>query len=82
MSHIVFGSIAMLTCCLQIWPWLRARNLALHRGLGRVYVFAGVLPAGLLGFVVGVNTPFGPVVFNVASRNPDACRSYSLPRLR
>lgn len=28
------------------------------------------------------DTPFGPVVFNVASRNPDACRSYSLPRLR
>ncbi|GAA3988470.1 DUF2306 domain-containing protein [Allokutzneria multivorans] len=60
-SHIIFGSIAMVTCCLQIWPWLRQRNLALHRRLGRVYVFAGVLPAGLLGFVVGVNTPFGPV---------------------
>ncbi|MCP3804648.1 DUF2306 domain-containing protein [Allokutzneria sp. A3M-2-11 16] len=60
-SHIIFGSIAMVTCCLQIWPWLRSRDLALHRRIGRVYVFAGVLPAGVLGFVVGVNTPFGPV---------------------
>ncbi|MEV4073957.1 DUF2306 domain-containing protein [Nonomuraea fuscirosea] len=59
--HVVFGSIAMLTCCLQIWPWFRARYPRAHRLIGRVYVFGGCLPAGVLGLVVGVATPYGPV---------------------
>ncbi|WP_346111461.1 DUF2306 domain-containing protein [Nonomuraea maheshkhaliensis] len=59
--HVVFGSIAMITCCLQIWPWFRARYPRAHRMIGRVYVFGGCLPAGLLGLVVGLATPFGPV---------------------
>ncbi|WP_327091782.1 DUF2306 domain-containing protein [Nonomuraea sp. NBC_01738] len=59
--HVIFGSIAMTTCLMQIWPWLRARNPRLHRLTGRVYVLAGVLPAGLLGLVVGAATPFGHV---------------------
>ncbi|MEV4807991.1 DUF2306 domain-containing protein [Nonomuraea sp. NPDC049421] len=59
--HVVFGSIAMITCCLQIWPWFRARHPRAHRRIGRVYVFAGCLPSGLLGLTVGVATPWGPV---------------------
>jgi hypothetical protein len=60
--HVVFGSIAMITCCLQIWPWFRARHPGAHRLIGRVYVFAGCLPSGLLGLVVSATTPyFGPV---------------------
>ncbi|MCF6470886.1 DUF2306 domain-containing protein [Nonomuraea sp. MG754425] len=59
--HVVFGSIAMITCCLQIWPWFRGRYPRAHRLLGRTYVFAGCLPGGLLGLVVGLATPFGPV---------------------
>ncbi|GAA3095047.1 hypothetical protein GCM10020001_008770 [Nonomuraea salmonea] len=59
--HVVFGSIAMITCCLQIWPWFRARYPRAHRRIGRVYVFAGCLPSGLLGLTVGVATPWGPV---------------------
>jgi uncharacterized membrane protein len=61
-AHVVFGSVAMLTCAVQLWPWLRRRYPAVHRVIGRVYVFGGVLPAGVLGFAIGVVSPFGPVI--------------------
>lgn len=59
--HVVFGSVAILTCCLQVWPWLRQRHPKVHRISGRLYVFAGVLPSALLALVIGARTPFGPV---------------------
>jgi uncharacterized membrane protein len=59
--HVLFGSIALATAVLQIWPWLRRNHPVLHRRTGRVYVFAGVLPAGLAALVVGAFTPYGPV---------------------
>jgi hypothetical protein len=59
--HVLFGSIAMATAVLQIWPWFRRRHPVWHRRLGRLYVFGGVLPAGLAALVVGAFTPFGPV---------------------
>jgi hypothetical protein len=61
-AHVVFGAVAILTCCLQVWPWLRARHPAVHRRIGLAYVFAGVLPAGVLGLILGAQTPFGPVL--------------------
>ncbi len=61
-AHVVFGSIAMVTACLQVWPWLRREHPAVHRRLGRLYVFGGVLPAGLLGLTMGAVSPFGPVL--------------------
>jgi hypothetical protein len=60
-AHVVFGSIALLGACLQIWPWFRRRYRAGHRWIGRAYVFAGVLPAGLLALPMGALSPFGPV---------------------
>lgn len=59
--HVVFGSVAILTCCLQVWPWLRQRYPKVHRICGRLYVFAGVLPAAVFAFVIGSVSPFGPV---------------------
>ncbi|MCY1074242.1 DUF2306 domain-containing protein [Archangium lansingense] len=59
--HVVFGAVALLTTWLQVWPWFRQRHPVAHRLIGRVYVFGGVLPAGLTGLVIGVFTPFGPV---------------------
>jgi hypothetical protein len=53
-GHIFFGSIALVTCSLQVWPWLRQRHPRAHRISGRLYVFAGVLPSGLLAGVVSV----------------------------
>ncbi|MEV4704836.1 DUF2306 domain-containing protein [Actinoplanes sp. NPDC049316] len=59
--HVLFGSIALATAVVQIWPWFRRRHPAWHRRAGRLYVFGGVLPAGLTAPVVGFFTPFGPV---------------------
>ncbi|KFZ76684.1 hypothetical protein ED92_40680 [Amycolatopsis sp. MJM2582] len=59
-AHVLFGSIAMISALLQIWPWFRAKYPAVHRKLGRVYVFAGVLPAGVMALTVGALSPFGP----------------------
>ncbi|MBF6338856.1 DUF2306 domain-containing protein [Nocardia abscessus] len=59
--HVVCGSIAILACGFQVWPWFRRKHPAAHRHLGRWYVIAGVLPAGLAGLVIGATSPFGPV---------------------
>ncbi len=61
-AHVIFGTVAILACCFQIWPWFRVRYPAAHRAIGRVYVFGGVVPAGLLGLVIGANGPFGLVL--------------------
>ncbi|MEJ2885818.1 DUF2306 domain-containing protein [Actinomycetospora aeridis] len=50
--HIATSTIALLTLCLQMWPWLREHHPAVHRVSGRVYVFAGALPAALLSLVL------------------------------
>ncbi|MGH3964090.1 MAG: DUF2306 domain-containing protein [Pseudonocardiaceae bacterium] len=51
-THILFGSVALLAGCMQVWPWFRHRYPVAHRTIGRVYVFGGVLPAGIA--VLGV----------------------------
>ncbi|GIG55869.1 hypothetical protein Lfu02_02410 [Longispora fulva] len=61
LAHIGFGTVALVTCGLQVWPWFRQRHPAWHRRAGRVYVFAGVLPAGLTGIVVSIVSHTGYV---------------------
>ncbi|GIE96838.1 hypothetical protein Ari01nite_43030 [Paractinoplanes rishiriensis] len=58
--HVVFGGIALSTAVFQIWPWFRNRHPIAHRRMGRLYVFAGVIPAGLAALTVGAFTPYGP----------------------
>jgi hypothetical protein len=60
-AHVLFGSVALLGGALQVWPWLRLARPALHRRIGRVYVFGGALPAAATGLVLAVFTPFGPI---------------------
>jgi len=60
-THIGFATVAMVTCALQIWPWLRQKHPAVHRRTGRVYVFAGAIPASIAGFTIALAVPFGPV---------------------
>lgn len=60
-GHVLFGSVAILSCCFQVWPAFRRRYPAAHRWIGRAYVFAGVLPAAVLAVVIGAVSPFGPV---------------------
>ena len=45
MIHILSSSVALVTCVLQVWPWLQKHRPRLHRISGRLYVFAGILPA-------------------------------------
>lgn len=61
-AHVVFASVAMAAAVVQIVPALRSRFPAWHRRFGRLYVFLGVLPAGLTGLIIGIMTPFGPVL--------------------
>jgi hypothetical protein len=61
-AHVLFGTVAMSTACFQIWPAFRARHRRGHRLTGRVYVYAGALPAGVLGLYVGWHTAAGPSV--------------------
>ena len=60
-GHVVFGAVALLTSCLQVWPWFRNRYRVAHRIVGRVYVFVGVLPASLMALPIAAMSPFGPV---------------------
>jgi uncharacterized membrane protein YozB (DUF420 family) len=51
-GHVIFGSVALITVCLQIWPWLREHHPAVHRWSGRLFVFAGVLPSAACAIVI------------------------------
>lgn len=58
-THVMFGSVAMVSAVAQLWPRLRARHPVLHRRVGRVYVGAAI-PAAAFAMVIGAATPFGP----------------------
>jgi uncharacterized membrane protein YozB (DUF420 family) len=60
-AHIMFGSIALVTACLQLWPCLRRRHPGLHRWSGRVYLCGGVLPGGIAVLGVAPVSTTGPV---------------------
>ncbi len=51
-GHISFGGLALLTGWSQFSPKLRARNLNLHRNLGKMYVTAALI-AGVCGVYLG-----------------------------
>ncbi|MGH8791938.1 MAG: DUF2306 domain-containing protein [Stackebrandtia sp.] len=59
--HIMFGTVALVTTCLQVWPWLRRHKPAAHRMSGRIYVFGGVLPAAVLSLPIGALSLAGPI---------------------
>jgi uncharacterized membrane protein len=46
--HIAGGSIAMITMCIQVIPWVRRHHPKVHRVSGRFYIFAGVLPCAVM----------------------------------
>jgi hypothetical protein len=56
LGHIVFGTVTLVTVCLQLWPWLRRTHPRVHRISGRAYVFGGMLPSCVLALAV---VPFG-----------------------
>jgi uncharacterized membrane protein len=57
--HIVTSVTALCTGPFQFWPVVRRRG-SLHRVIGRVYLFAGVLPGSVSGLYVAVMSTYGP----------------------
>jgi uncharacterized membrane protein len=57
--HVLCGTVAIVTCCLQVWPALRQKHPRVHRLSGRLYVAAGVLPGGVSGLAVAYVSPSG-----------------------
>jgi uncharacterized membrane protein YozB (DUF420 family) len=43
--HMSGGTIAMLTMCLQLWPWLREHHPKWHRVSGRLYILGTLIGA-------------------------------------
>ncbi|HEV2784466.1 MAG TPA: DUF2306 domain-containing protein [Actinophytocola sp.] len=60
-GHVLFGSVALITMCLQLWPWLRRRYPVVHRTSGRIYVFAALPSAGFALAMTGVSYPAGKI---------------------
>jgi uncharacterized membrane protein len=58
-GHVMFASVAIMTAVAQIWPGLRTRRPALHRRVGRIYVWTAIA-AAVCAMVIGAATPFGP----------------------
>jgi Predicted membrane protein (DUF2306) len=50
--HMAAGTVALLSICLQMWPWLRQTYPAVHRWAGRAYIFGGALPGGICGITI------------------------------
>lgn len=57
--HVVTSVIALCVGPFQFWPAVRRRR-ATHRAIGRVYLFAGVLPGSVSGMCVAVMSTYGP----------------------
>jgi hypothetical protein len=57
--HVLTGIVAVCLGWLQVWPWLRENHPVIHRRIGWVYFFGGVIPSGILAFPVAVLNIFG-----------------------
>lgn len=52
-THIIFGGLALLIGWMQFVPKWRTKNLALHRQIGKIYVFS-VLLSAISGFYIAL----------------------------
>jgi len=50
-THMAAGTLAMITMCLQVWPWLRQNHPKVHRVSGRFYI-TGALIATAAGLTI------------------------------
>lgn len=57
--HAFSGGLALLVGPFQFWKWLRSKQRRLHRWVGRIYMFLGIFPAAITGFIVAQNTIAG-----------------------
>ncbi|HEX6501152.1 MAG TPA: DUF2306 domain-containing protein [Micromonosporaceae bacterium] len=59
--HVGASTVGLCTSIMQVWPWLRRKYPRVHRYTGRVYVFAGIYPAGVTAIVLTIFWPFSAV---------------------
>jgi uncharacterized membrane protein YozB (DUF420 family) len=57
-THIFLGSVALVTACLQVWPWLRRFHPTVHRWSGRSYVTVS-LTASVCTMIIAPMGQFG-----------------------
>jgi len=57
--HPFTGGLALLVGPFQFWKWSRNKHRNIHRWLGRIYLFLGIFPASITGFIVAQNTVAG-----------------------
>jgi uncharacterized membrane protein YozB (DUF420 family) len=60
MTHVLTAAIAITTCVLQVWPWLRRRHPRVHRWVGSVYTVC-VFPASISVIVISLLWGYHPV---------------------
>jgi hypothetical protein len=51
-THVLFGTVAMVTGLFQLWPWLRQNHRVIHRWMGRLYVVSVILGAPALAELI------------------------------
>jgi Predicted membrane protein (DUF2306) len=67
LAHMGFGTLAMITVVLQVWPWLRRNHPQVHRVSGRIYVVSAVI-SGLAGLsIVRFAPPVGQIGVSMAA---------------
>ena len=60
LTHGVFGALALTLGIFQFSSRLRSRYLAVHRWMGRIYVFACII-GGAAGFLLALGTDAGSI---------------------
>jgi hypothetical protein len=66
-GHVMCASLAIVGAVAQVWPGLRRRHPAVHRRVGRVYVYSAI-PAAASAMIIGAATPFGPILAVITNR--------------
>ncbi|GAA2076829.1 DUF2306 domain-containing protein [Actinomadura alba] len=67
LGHIGFGTIAMITVVLQVWPRVRLNHRRLHRFSGRIYVVSTLISGLLALSIVRFAPPVGQIGVSLAT---------------
>lgn len=67
LAHMAFGTIAMVTVVLQLWPWLRRNHPKVHRISGRFYIVSTLISGVLALSIVGFTPPLGQIGVSFAT---------------
>jgi len=51
-GHVISGTVALSTICVQFTPWVRRRYPAVHHWSGHLFVFGGALPSAFFALAM------------------------------